>query len=414
MAFTDVEMAILSQLAYKDIKKGASLYSVLQKKESYLNSKLGSEYKESISSLMTKVKNKDYTIVKAVNDKDDTGFAAFAIKDPNNEVTVACRGTEGFSMDYDSRKDVLADMQLAFSMQTNQQEKMKDFVEDLVKSKADYDGFYFTGHSLGGNLAMYGAITLEDPKLLKGCRTFNAPGFNADFLKKHKSRIDKIEKSKDKMIAYQNECDGVSECFDVPGKVVVLECEGVDALNKDGIVAHGLNKLIIDKKGKFKKNHTGMKDSTIVGSALGNVTNITDLLLQLKMLSKYIYILSPVVVPKPGFNFMGFGRGLSNSIPVGDTKTIKITPAELRLQAVAMEGLEAEFAALFANIGNDLNCINSNWSANLARNFSGKITSAQKQFAHITQMLEEGAKAADTCANTFESVDSALAKIGYI
>lgn len=414
MAFTDVEMAILSQLAYKNVKEGATLHSVLEKQSEYLKTKLGSEYNASLSSLMSKVKGSDYTIVKSMNDKDNTGFAAFAVKDPNNEVTVACRGTEGFSLDYDSRKDVFADMQLAFSQQTNQQEKMQEFMNDLVKSDANYNGYYFTGHSLGGNLAMYGAITLKDPKLLKGCRTFNAPGFNEDFLRKYKSRIAQIEKNKNKMIAYQNECDGVSECFEVPGTVAVLECKGLDALNKDGISGHGLDKLIVDEKGEFQENHTGLKDTTIVGSLLGDVTNTTDLLLKLKLLSKYAYILFPVMLPVNGSNvMMGLSNNLTSGFSSGGSKAIKITPAELQIQASSMRGLEGDFSMLFKNIGNDLNRINSNWSVNLAHNFSGKITSVQKQFANITQMLEDGATVADNCANTFESVDLALAKNGY-
>ncbi len=49
----------------------------------------------------------DYSIVLAEDEKYGTGFAAIAIKDPDNNVTVATRGTEGISLDYDSSKDVV-------------------------------------------------------------------------------------------------------------------------------------------------------------------------------------------------------------------------------------------------------------------------------------------------------------------
>ena len=93
---------------------------------------------------------------------------------------------------------------------------------------------------------------------------------------------------------------------------------------------------------------------------------------------------------------------------------IKLTPAELQAQAVEMRKLEEEDTMLFGNVVSELNKVNQNWSPNLAHNFSGKITSAQKKFTQITQLLQEGAKVAETCAVTFESVDLNLSKLyGY-
>lgn len=90
---------------------------------------------------------------------------------------------------------------------------------------------------------------------------------------------------------------------------------------------------------------------------------------------------------------------------------IKITPEELQAQAAEMKALESGYSALFSGVSSDLKSVNSNWSANLSRNFTGKITSAQKTFTEITQDLMNGANAADTCAVTFHSIDSELAKL---
>ena len=90
---------------------------------------------------------------------------------------------------------------------------------------------------------------------------------------------------------------------------------------------------------------------------------------------------------------------------------IKITPAELQAQAVEMKTLEGEFSSLFSGVSSDLKKVNTNWSPNLSHNFEGKINSAQKSFTQITQELMNGAKVADTCAVTFQSVDSELSKI---
>lgn len=92
---------------------------------------------------------------------------------------------------------------------------------------------------------------------------------------------------------------------------------------------------------------------------------------------------------------------------------IRITPAELQTQATEMRSLESEFSALFSAVTSELSKVNINWSSNLAHNFEGKIKSAQNSFSQITQELINGAKVADTCATTFESVDSLLAKNGY-
>ena len=180
VAFTDAELAVLTQLAYQDINQVDEevdyvLSAFLRDKEEYLREELGETYDSVIDGLIEKSKNPDYVIVKAENDKDGTGFAAMAIKDPDNEVTVACRGTEGFSFDYDSKKDVLTDAQIGVRVETNQQKKLEEFMFSLEKD--DYSGYYFTGHSLGGNLASHGAISIRDSSKVKGVVTFNAPGF---------------------------------------------------------------------------------------------------------------------------------------------------------------------------------------------------------------------------------------------
>lgn len=93
------------------------------------------------------------------------------------------------------------------------------------------------------------------------------------------------------------------------------------------------------------------------------------------------------------------------------SEKIKLTPSELQGQATEMKSLESEYSSLFGSVSSELNKVNLNWSANLAHNFKGKINSSNKSFTQITQELMNGAKVADTCAVTFESVDSQLAKV---
>lgn len=93
------------------------------------------------------------------------------------------------------------------------------------------------------------------------------------------------------------------------------------------------------------------------------------------------------------------------------TGKIQLTPAELKAQAAEMSALSAEYEMLFSGVSSSLKNVNSNWSANLSRNFEGKITSAQNAFKGMTENLTQGATIATTSANTFESVDSLLAKL---
>ena len=137
MAFTDVEMAILSQLAYygsnpdkqTQPSKGDSLHSILTNKsiKKYLENQLGDSYSDALQGLIEKTEGKDYKIVRSADDNKGTGFAAIAIKDPENNVTVATRGTEGFDVfgSDASRRDVAADLELAYSLSTSQQEEME-------------------------------------------------------------------------------------------------------------------------------------------------------------------------------------------------------------------------------------------------------------------------------------------------
>lgn len=285
MAFTDVEMAILSQLAYcgstKEVSKserpstavqtGDTLYEVLLENQEWLRSKLGDAYNDAIQRLMTKAENSEYTVVLAEDDKYGTGFAAIAIKDPDNTVTVATRGTEGFSCDYDSRKDVVADVELAYSVSTAQQKEMENFMQALENK--GYDGYYFTGHSLGGNLALYGAITFEPSEKVKGVVTFNAPGFNDKFINKYSREITALYGRTNN---YQNEYDSVSSIMTVPGPTTIIESSRqvtgfLNSIGRFFLGDHGLSDLTVSDDGFCAKEHQSKSIQTHVIHSLVEV-----------------------------------------------------------------------------------------------------------------------------------------------
>lgn len=90
---------------------------------------------------------------------------------------------------------------------------------------------------------------------------------------------------------------------------------------------------------------------------------------------------------------------------------IQLTPAELLAQSQEMLSLQKEFETLFGQTKTLLDEVNQNWSSNLANNFAGKLISAQKSFANVVSMLEQGGNLAATSAQTFESMDSLLSKV---
>lgn len=258
--FTDAELAVLAQLSYLDIpvKDGQTepLDKILEKNEAWLNDELKDGFEDVIQGLEDKVKGEDFRIVKSVNLDKDSGFSAIAICDPENNVTVACRGTEGFNIigSDASRRDVYTDLQIGTEVETNQQRDMEIFMQEL--EDGDYNSYTFTGHSLGGNLAMHGAITLSDPSKVARVRTYNAPGFNAAYLAKHSFRISRV---KGRMHAYQNEYDYVSSVFQTPGRHTVVK--SVYSGSDRGFSHHSISGYRIDSSGSFLPNSSGKKDS---------------------------------------------------------------------------------------------------------------------------------------------------------
>jgi uncharacterized protein YukE len=93
------------------------------------------------------------------------------------------------------------------------------------------------------------------------------------------------------------------------------------------------------------------------------------------------------------------------------SKSIKVSPEQLKAQATQMESLQAQYDDLFSDIISNLKTANGFWSKLLANNFLGKITSTKKSFDAVNQMLTSGIQAASSAASGFESVDAALAKL---
>lgn len=209
MAFTDAEMAVLSELTYSNSSfTGNDLGNTLKTFKGKLESNLGPQYEDVINGLIKKIQGKDYKVVNTYN--KSTGFGAFAVIDSSGEATVAARGTDGFHLnDKESLKDIFyGDLGLIMGNgKTSQHKDMEKFIVYLSENKK-VNSFDFTGHSLGGNLAMYGAIyAAKLGKKVNKVFAINAPQFSDIFMLSHLKEINKI-KGVTKQI--QNQYDIVS------------------------------------------------------------------------------------------------------------------------------------------------------------------------------------------------------------
>lgn len=227
----------------KDFEKAN--FKTPQDKENYLNA---------IKSLKEKLKDGNYIVSKSVNHNrpDQSGFQAFAIEpspNPEKEVIICCRGSDG--MTTDTLNDwVYTNAALAFDVQSMQQKEMEEFMTDFE----DYNSIDLVGHSLGGNLAMYGAITFKDPSKIRNVYSFDGPGFNQEFVKKYKEKINIL---KDKIHNYQNEHDLVSSSLVSVGTVIILE----NSIDDDGnLVNHNRWSIRVNKDGTLKRNESQKKD----------------------------------------------------------------------------------------------------------------------------------------------------------
>ena len=91
---------------------------------------------------------------------------------------------------------------------------------------------------------------------------------------------------------------------------------------------------------------------------------------------------------------------------------IKLTPEELMAQAQEMTSLQGEFESLFGQVSTALQGMNDSWSENLASNFAGKITAAQKTFTSVTNMLGNGALVASKKCIYFQRTGESFGNSG--
>lgn len=281
--FTEAEWLIMSSLAYvipdsKFDKDGhplpnqtidvSSLLDGMEKQalsggidnENFNSAEDKENYSRTITVLKDKLKDGNFVVSKCINHNgsNESGLVVFSIEPFNNvdnDVIVCCRGSDGFSVEH-LNDWVGADAALAWKTQTQQQQELDAFMNGFEK----YDNIYLTGHSLGGNLAMYGAVSFSerDPSFtdkIANVYSFDGPGFNPEFVSQHIAVIHKLNSC---IYNFQNEHDLVSSSLISIGTVSIIKSS---INNANVLVNHNRWAFTISADGTLRRNDSGEKDA---------------------------------------------------------------------------------------------------------------------------------------------------------
>lgn len=285
MGISDKELADFSDFSYIDIplrlraklEANGSL-SIKELADYYLSDKNPGKFKcddiqdQRIISILKECQNgaySDYEIINYDNKNDGDGFVGYAIKTPDDEIIIASRGSE---MPYGKEDEIpdsvigneptwedwIDNFKISIQGETAQQASAKEFLK--VVGENGYKEIYITGHSKGGNNALYMVVTADSELLeyIKKCVTFNAPGFNDEFIKNNKESIEKLL-SGGKVIEYQGKGDFVSALMNNIGIIKVVEQIQWD--NKGLIDDHFIYAMLLNgDKTDFIIDGSGRKD----------------------------------------------------------------------------------------------------------------------------------------------------------
>lgn len=192
MSISDKQLADFSNLSYLDIPTdlldifddGQNI-PIKQLADYYLSDKNPGKFKcddiqdQRIISILKECQNgaySDYEIINYDNKNDGDGFVGYAIKTPDDEIIIASRGSEMPYGEEDEIPDSISNnlkptwedwidnFKISIQGETAQQASAKEFLK--VVAEKGYKEIYITGHSKGGNNALYMAVT-ADPELLE-------------------------------------------------------------------------------------------------------------------------------------------------------------------------------------------------------------------------------------------------------
>lgn len=209
----------LSLLSYFDFyDKGVCVADMIE--SLMMDERLNEDYQgdEEFSqnrSLLSDIKREDYNdmyIREFFDDNANSGVVYYLFESPE-ALFFAFRGSE--AIDSVHHKTQWQDWQDNFQMFLKHPTYQQIFTLHKIQQSAINKPFYLCGHSKGGNLALFVALTMREELLagLSGVVSFNAPGLTKHVLATYQQRAND-EYFLNKLTLFENENDCVSSFFE--------------------------------------------------------------------------------------------------------------------------------------------------------------------------------------------------------
>ena len=187
--FNEVDSMILARLSYLifdkiEMKEKETIGTATSKMKDFDNEMfLYNGDKELATNLSQSRRFKDLVVTNYVRNSDDEiekQFGAITIHLPNNEMYISYIGTDSTITGWKE------DFNMSFMENVPCQIAGKEYLEN-VASKYRWKKIRIGGHSKGGNVAIYSAITVSDKIKNRIVKVYNydGPGFNKDILNKY-------------------------------------------------------------------------------------------------------------------------------------------------------------------------------------------------------------------------------------
>ena len=226
-----------------------------------------SDFSEADKSIIQTLSNEmlDWKIIDIHDMNDVNGLYACTIEDSKERAIIAYRGSEKM---YEVKSFIQDWMRADFALLNSRCTRQKGILKK-------YPTVYFTGHSLGGNLATHTTIAMAQEgrneglwENIKGCVNFDGPGFSEAYLIEHDK---KIKKASSKITHFK--WSAVSLLYDLPGEKVEflainkeLHRENLlDWVKYQVITRHSTMSLLFNEDGTAKR---GKQDPVSKGLSL--------------------------------------------------------------------------------------------------------------------------------------------------
>ena len=190
------DLLLMNQLAYyslheSEVEKGLTVRDHAEHAMDRL--KDGSEKYLLMQEILENPMYSSWTIDLSTNQNRTNGLRAIAIGTGGGHGIVAYAGTEGWVDEGSSLTDMIDNVKITKAEPTEQQIAALGFLED---ASGIYSSIDVSGHSKGGNNAIFAALMVEREiaDSINSIVTYNSPGFNREIIKKF-SNLDMLNDS---------------------------------------------------------------------------------------------------------------------------------------------------------------------------------------------------------------------------